>query len=105
MTARERLPNRRSAESFDFEVAGLHYTATVGRFPDGRIGELFLSNHKANSQANGFARDSAVAASLALQFGCSLETLRGAVLRNADGTAATPLGAALDVIAHAGRKQ
>ena len=31
-TGRQRLPNRRRAESFDFEVVGLKYTATVGRF-------------------------------------------------------------------------
>src|SRR5262245_3456637 len=99
MTAREHLPNRRANTSFELEVAGLRYTATVSRFPDGRAGELFLSNHKAGSQADANARDSAVAASLALQFGCPLETLRGAVLRNADGTASTPLGAALDFIA------
>jgi len=37
---RERLPNRRIGETFEFEVAGLRYTATVGRFPDGRIGKF-----------------------------------------------------------------
>jgi hypothetical protein len=44
------------------------------------------------------ARDAAVAASLALQHGCSLETLQRAVLRNEDGKASTPLGAAIDFI-------
>ena len=38
------------------------------------------------------------AASLALQFGCSLDTLRRALLRNSDGSPATALGAALDII-------
>ena len=50
-------------------------------------------------QSDGNARESAIAASLALQFGCPAETLRGAVLRNSNGTACTPLGAALDQIA------
>jgi hypothetical protein len=36
MTARSRLPNRRLAETFSIEVAGLRYTATIGRYPDGR---------------------------------------------------------------------
>jgi hypothetical protein len=44
---RRRLPNRRASTTF--EVAGLKYT--VSRFPDGKIGELFLSNHKNNSGA------------------------------------------------------
>jgi len=99
MTARERLPNRRANATFELEVGNLHYTATFSHFADGRVGEIFLQNHKADSQADAFARDSAIAASLALQFGCPLETLRNAVLRNADGKPSTPLGAALDQIA------
>jgi|SRR6516162_4711118 hypothetical protein len=58
---RERLPNRRGSETFDFEVpagtAVLHYTATVGYYANGRIGELFLNNHKSNSTADTNARD------------------------------------------------
>src|SRR5262249_40189622 len=46
MTACKCLPNRRHAETFELTVGGLHYVCTVGRFADGRIGELFLSNHK-----------------------------------------------------------
>jgi hypothetical protein len=40
---RERLPNRRQSETFDFEFAGLRYTCTIGRFRDGRIAEIFLA--------------------------------------------------------------
>jgi hypothetical protein len=43
MTTRNRLPDRRPAESFELEVEGIRYTATLGRFPDGTIGELFLA--------------------------------------------------------------
>jgi|SRR6516164_4971983 ribonucleoside-diphosphate reductase alpha chain len=96
---RERLENRRASVTFEFDLDHLHYTCTVSRFPDGRLGEVFLSNHKGGSQSDARARESAIAASLALQFGCPLETLRGAVLRNADGTPSTPLGAALDLVA------
>jgi hypothetical protein len=96
---RERLPNRRASANFDFEIGGLHYTATYSCFADGRVGEIFLQNHKAGSQSDANARESAIAASLALQHGCPLEALRGAVLRNANGTASCPLGHALDLIA------
>ena len=41
----------------------------------------------------------AVAASLALQHGTSLETLRRALLRNPHGVASGPLGTALDLVA------
>jgi hypothetical protein len=97
---REQLPNRRLAETFEFELAQLHYTCTIGRYADGRLAEVFLQNTKAGSQSDANARESAIAASLALQFGCPFEVLRGAVLRNPDGTAAAPLGAALDAIAN-----
>jgi ribonucleoside-diphosphate reductase alpha chain len=99
MTARERLPNRRASISFEFEVAGLRYTATVSRFPDGRVAEIFLQNHKPGSQSDSNARDSAIAASLALQHGCPLSVLRRALLRDSRGKASTPLGVALDLIA------
>jgi hypothetical protein len=94
------LPNRRSAESFDLAVAGLCFTATVGRASDGRVLELFLQNHKPGSASDFFARDAAVACSLALQFDCPLETLHRAVLRDPRGAPSTPLGAALDIIAN-----
>jgi hypothetical protein len=51
------------------------------------------------SQSDANARDAAVAASLALQFGCPLETLRHALLRDSHGWPSTPLGAAVDNIA------
>ncbi len=95
---RHRLPNRRLAETFAFEVAGLRYTCTVGRYSDGRIGELFLNNHKSNSASDANARDSAIVASLALQHGVSLETIRRALLRDSHERPSTPLGAALDII-------
>ena len=98
MTARHRLPNRRLAESFELEVAGLRYTCTVGRYPNGRVGEIFLSNHKFNSAADTNARDSAIVVSIAIQFGADIETIRKALCRDSHGRASGPLGAALDLI-------
>jgi len=98
MTARARLPNRRLCESFEVEVAGLRYTASVGRFPDGRIGEVFLTNHRVNSHADTNARDSAITFSIAVQCGADPEVIRRALCRDAQGRASSPLGAALDII-------
>jgi hypothetical protein len=39
---RMRLPNRRPAETFDLQAGGLRYTCTIGRFPDGRLAEIFF---------------------------------------------------------------
>ena len=99
MQRRERLPNRRLGETFELEVAGLRYTATVGRFPDGRIAELFLQNHKSASGADTAARDSAIVCSIALQCGADIETIRRALCRDSHGRASGPLGAALDRLA------
>ena len=76
MTTRERLPDRRPAETFDLVAGGLKYVCTVGRFADGRIGELFLRNHKSNSAADTSARHAAITFSIAVQHGADPETIR-----------------------------
>ncbi|MFI5016057.1 MAG: hypothetical protein ACHQAY_27290 [Hyphomicrobiales bacterium] len=95
---REPLPNRRGLELLDFEHGGLHYTASIGRFPDGRLAEIFLHSAKAGSDAADIGRDAAIVASLALQHGCSADTLRHALTRGSDGRAAGPIGAVLDML-------
>jgi ribonucleoside-diphosphate reductase alpha chain len=93
-TIRDRLQNRRPAVTFDFEQDGLRFSCTYSQFADGRLAEVFLQNHKVGSQSDRNARDSAIAASLALQHGCPLQDLRRALPH-----VASPLAAALDVIA------
>jgi hypothetical protein len=102
MTERTRLPNRRLAETFALEVAGLRYTCTIGRFADGRVAEIFLSPHKTNSAADVGARDAVVACRLALQFGADIETIRPALCRDRRGRASGPLGCALEFIVDEG---
>jgi hypothetical protein len=99
MTVRERLRNRRASFNFEFEVGTLCYTATFSRFPDGRISELFLNNHKSNSQADTNARDAAITFSIAVQHGADAEVIRRALCRDSQGNASGPLAAALDIIA------
>ena len=93
---RERLPNRRASESFAFELEGLRFTATVSRFADGRVGEVFLTNHKSGNQTDTNARDAAIVLSIALQFGADIEAIRRALCRDSQRRALCPLGAALD---------
>ena len=99
MIERHRLPNRRPSETFALECASLKYTATISRFNDGRVGEIFLSNHKAGSHADTAARDAAITCSIALQFGADIETIRKALCRDGRGNASGPLGTALDILA------
>jgi ribonucleoside-diphosphate reductase alpha chain len=96
---RQRLPDRRASTTFEVEAFGLRFTVTSSSFAHGELGELFIQNHKADSGAGIMASDSAIAASLALQFGCPAEVLRKALSRDARGNASGPLAAALDLLA------
>jgi hypothetical protein len=95
---RRRLENRRLSETFSFDCCGQRYTATISRFADGSLAEVFLSNSKPGSQADTNARDSAVVCSLALQHNIAVDTIRHALLRDAQGVASSPLGVALDLV-------
>jgi hypothetical protein len=99
MSARQRLPQWRASLTFGFECSGLKYTATASWFDDGRLGEVFLGNHRADSHADACAKDAAILASLALHFGAPLDVLRRALLRDAQGRPSTPIGCALDALA------
>jgi hypothetical protein len=98
MDSRLALPKRRGHELLDFEHAGIRYTVGIGRFDDGRVAEVFLNTAKHGTAVDINARDAAVAASLLLQHGCPLNTLRRALTRNADGSASGPLARALDLL-------
>jgi ribonucleoside-diphosphate reductase alpha chain len=93
------LPNRRPSEVHCFACEGVTYHGGIGfEWATGRPMEVFLDAGKPGSPAAASARDAAVAVSLALQFGCPLETLRQALTRLDDGRAAGPLGTLLDLV-------
>ena len=95
---RNRLPNRRASQNIAFGRDNLNYQMTIGLYPDGRVGEIFLNAEHANSLLDVLAHDAAILASLALQHGCTLETIAHALKRDARGVAASPIGAAVDQI-------
>jgi hypothetical protein len=100
LAARERLPDRREHLLINFiTAAGFSYTAGVGYFDDGRLAEIFLNAEKIGTAIEAAARDSAVVASLALQHGVPLETIRRSLTRNSDDSASGALGTLLDLLA------
>jgi hypothetical protein len=99
IVVRQQLPDRRASETFSFQVGGLQYIATVSRFADGSVGEIFISNHRSNSQADTSARDSAIVFGIAVQCGADVEVIRQALCRDGRGNASGPLAAALDILA------
>jgi DNA-binding IclR family transcriptional regulator len=99
---RRRLPNRREHGLIDFEHEGRRYAAGIGRFEDGGLAEIFMNvSGRAGATVEVLARDTAVAASLCLQFGCNAETLRRALMRDTHGRASVPVGQLLDLLAAA----
>jgi hypothetical protein len=95
---RERLPNKRACETIAFEQDGSKYQMTVGFYPDGRPGEIFLNHDRSDSLLDVLTSDAAILASLALQHGCTLETIAHALKRDSRGMASSPIGAAVDQI-------
>lgn len=90
---RSRLKDRRAHWLFRFECDGQSYTGGIGRFEDGRIAEVFINGTKVGTAAETSAQDAAIVASLALQHGCPLETIRHALARS--GGSAGPLATLL----------
>jgi hypothetical protein len=95
---RKRLPNKRRAETVAFERDGSRYHMTVGFFPDGSVGEVFLNADRIDSLLDVLTSDAAILVSLALQHGCPLDTIKHALKRDARNVASSPIGAALDLI-------
>jgi hypothetical protein len=99
MTARERLPNRRPSEQIAFACNGFWCVATVSRFSDGRLAEIFISNGKCGSDSDVAAHDSAVVCSIALQYGVPPDAIQHALMRDTQGRPNGPLGTALAILA------
>ena len=87
---RSRLPDRREAEMIEFEHGGRRWTATVGRFPDGRLAEVFLHAPK-DSPILALAQDAAILASIALQHGAPAAVICHALAGRDTGPLATAL--------------
>jgi len=99
MTGRLMLPHRRLSHTFSFTHNTQDFHITVGYYPDGRAGELFINTgQRSGSESDINASDAAILASLALQYGCPVSVLCSAVRRNPDGSPMGPIAQALDII-------
>ena len=95
---RRALPQRRAAETFDLRFWNQSFTVTVGFYPDGTLGEVFVGVGKTGTDIASVVRDAGVVISLALQHGVPPETIRHAVTRDASEEPASILGAVVDSI-------
>ena len=96
--SRNALPHRRVNETFELRHGNRNasWQITIGRYPDGSIGEIFANGAKSGSDDEANARDAFVALSISLQHGVPLAAFQHAMLRNADGSASTIVGAVID---------
>lgn len=95
---RRLLPARRHSETFDLDFMTLRdpVTVTVGYYPDGTVGEVFIDAGKAGAQIEAIARDSAIILSHALQYGAPLEGIAKALTRDDQNAAQTIVSATVD---------
>ncbi|MDY0166616.1 MAG: vitamin B12-dependent ribonucleotide reductase [Thermoguttaceae bacterium] len=70
---RERLPDTRPSITHKFSVSGHEGYVTVGLYPDGRPGELFITMAKEGSTVGGLMDCFGTAVSMSLQYGVPLE--------------------------------
>jgi ribonucleoside-diphosphate reductase alpha chain len=70
---RERLPDTRQSVTHKFNIAGHEGYITVGLFPDGRPGELFITMAKEGSTIGGLMDCFGTAVSMSLQYGVPLD--------------------------------
>jgi ribonucleoside-diphosphate reductase alpha chain len=102
---RARLPIRRPAITQDIIVGNITLSATLGFDEAGRPAEVFLSGAKDGSGLSAILEDDSVVISIALQHGIPASALAKSVARipeTVEGPAlkaASPIGAALDLIA------
>ncbi len=72
---RRRLPAERAAVTHKFDIAGHEGYITVGLYPDGQPGEIFLKMAKEGSTVSGLMDTLATTISVALQYGVPLKDL------------------------------
>ncbi len=72
---RRRLPAERQSITHKFEIAGHEGYITVGCYPDGQPGEMFIRMAKEGSTVAGLMDSMAISVSVALQYGVPLRDL------------------------------
>ncbi len=74
--ARRRMPRERQSITHKFSIGGHEGYITAGKYEDGSVGEIFLTDiGKEGSTLRGMMNSFATAISIALQYGVPLETL------------------------------
>jgi hypothetical protein len=98
---RQRLPDRRAAETVQLEHGGQRFTVTVGFYPDGRPGEVFTHGIRTGSTLDALLADACVVVSCLIQHGVEPRDLASSMGRLGNAEPASVIGAVIDLVAAA----
>jgi hypothetical protein len=102
-SVRRTPPNRRASETITFKwppnsMRVPTYFVSSSKSDAGVVYEIFVASARPSSPMADVIRDASIIISLALQYGVNINTLRHSITRLNDNTAASIIGAALDLI-------
>jgi hypothetical protein len=98
---RQRLPDRRFAETVALEQGGTRFMVTIGFYPDGRPGEVFTHGARSGSTLDALLADACVVVSCLIQYGAEPRDLAASMGRLGNAEPASVIGAVLDLVAAA----
>jgi hypothetical protein len=96
---RQRLPNRRPAETVELEHNGSRFTVTIGFYPDGRPGEVFTHGMRSGSNLDALLADACVVVSCLIQHGVEPREIASSMGRLGNAEPASIIGAVIDLTA------
>ena len=96
---RRRLPDRRQSVTVDMWHGERRYHLTIGEYPNGSPGEVFLHGAKPGSDTDLLCDDIGVLISRLLQHGDSPAALAAGIGRLGNGDPASVIGAIVDALA------
>jgi hypothetical protein len=96
---RQRLPNRRPAETVELEHNGSRFTVTIGLYPDGRPGEVFTHGIRSGSNLDALLADACVVVSCLIQHGVDPRDVASSMGRLGNAEPASIIGAVIDLAA------
>jgi hypothetical protein len=94
---RQRLPDRRPAESFNLEHDGQRFTVTIGLYPHGRPGEVFVHGIRTGCALDALLADACVVVSVLMQHGIEPRELAASMGRLGNAEPASVIGAVIDL--------
>jgi len=96
---RQRLPDRRAAETVHLEHGGMRFLVTIGFYPDGRAGEVFLHGMRSGSALDALLGDACLVVSCLIQHGAEPRQIANSMGRLGNSEPASIIGAVIDLIA------